>query len=57
MKAVAPESDLLLVVGSKNSSNSKRLVEVCEQVGVPAYLVDDCTEVRPQWLTNVQTWR
>ena len=47
MKAVAPESDLLLVVGSKNSSNSMRLVEVCKQAGVPAYLIDDATQVDP----------
>jgi len=39
-----------LVVGSRNSSNSKRLVEVCEGAGVPAYLIDDFSEVRPEWL-------
>jgi 4-hydroxy-3-methylbut-2-en-1-yl diphosphate reductase len=52
VKAVAPESDLLLVVGSKNSSNSMRLVEVCKQAGVPAYLIDDFTQVQEQWLAN-----
>ena len=41
VKAVAPLCETLLVVGSQNSSNSRRLVEVCQQVGVPAYLVDD----------------
>src|SRR6478735_10281685 len=46
VKAVAPVSDLLLVVGSTNSSNSMRLVEVCKQAGVPAYLVDDWTQVK-----------
>ena len=50
VKAVAPVCDLLLVVGSRNSSNSKRLVEVCEGAGVPAYLVDDYGEVRQEWL-------
>ena len=50
VKAVVPMCDLLLVVGSQNSSNSRRLVEVCEQGGVPAYLVDDYTEVKPEWL-------
>lgn len=50
VKAVAPLCDVLLVVGSKNSSNSRRLVEVCEIAGVPAYLVDDLTEVRSEWL-------
>ena len=55
VKAVAPESDLLLVVGSKNSSNSMRLVEVCKQAGVPAYLVDDATQVDPSWLANASS--
>lgn len=55
VKAVAPMCDLLLVVGSQNSSNSKRLVEVCEKSGVPAYLVDDLTEVKDAWLDGVKT--
>lgn len=55
VKAVAPLCDLLLVVGSRNSSNSLRLVEVCDQAGVPAYLVDDHSEVNPEWLVSVNT--
>lgn len=55
VKAVAPESDLLLVVGSRNSSNSMRLVEVSLQAGVPAYLVDDWTQVNEAWLPGVRT--
>ncbi|MCX6593381.1 MAG: 4-hydroxy-3-methylbut-2-enyl diphosphate reductase [Acidobacteria bacterium] len=55
VKAVAPLCDLLLVVGSQNSSNSRRLVEVCEKSGVPAYLVDDERDVNPDWLTGVNT--
>jgi 4-hydroxy-3-methylbut-2-enyl diphosphate reductase len=55
VKAVVPLCELLLVVGSQNSSNSRRLVEVCEKMGVPAYLVDDLTEVQQQWLENIQT--
>jgi 4-hydroxy-3-methylbut-2-enyl diphosphate reductase len=55
VKAVVPLCELLLVVGSQNSSNSRRLVEVCEKMGVPAYLVDDLTEVRREWLENIQT--
>lgn len=55
VKAVAPLADLLLVVGSQNSSNSKRLVEVCEGMGVPAYLVDDYREVRLEWLKDAST--
>jgi 4-hydroxy-3-methylbut-2-en-1-yl diphosphate reductase len=54
VKAVAPESDLLLVVGSKNSSNSMRLVEVCKQAGVPAYLIDDSSQVQADWLAGAQ---
>ena len=54
VKAVVPLCELLLVVGSQNSSNSRRLVEVCEKMGVPAYLVDDQSEIRPEWL-EVQT--
>ena len=55
VKAVAPLCDMLLVVGSQNSSNSRRLVEVCEQLGIPAYLVDDLSEVRGEWLGSVNT--
>jgi 4-hydroxy-3-methylbut-2-enyl diphosphate reductase len=55
VKAVAPLTDVLLVVGSRNSSNSRRLVEVCEKEGVPSYLVDDATEVQPSWLESIQT--
>lgn len=55
VKAVAPLCDLLLVVGSKNSSNSQRLVEVCQNSGVPAYLVDDESDVQAEWLPGVST--
>jgi 4-hydroxy-3-methylbut-2-enyl diphosphate reductase len=54
VKGAAPACDLLLVVGSRNSSNSMRLVEVCEKNGVPAYLVDDAGEVDPAWLKGVK---
>jgi len=55
VKAIAPESDLLLVVGSRNSSNSRRLVEVSEKAGVPSYLVDDRNQINPEWLLNANT--
>ncbi len=55
VKAVAPLCEALLVVGSQNSSNSRRLVEVCQKAGVPAYLLDDLSEVEPQMLQNVNT--
>jgi 4-hydroxy-3-methylbut-2-en-1-yl diphosphate reductase len=54
VKAVAAFCDLLLVVGSQNSSNSKRLVEVGENTGVRSYLVNDWGDVNQDWLTGVQ---
>src|ERR1700758_2772862 len=50
VKAVVPLCQLLLVVGSQNSSNSRRLVEVCQKTGVAAHLIDDLGEVQPKWL-------
>ena len=55
VKAVVPLCQMLLVVGSQNSSNSRRLVEVCQKIGVPAYLIDDFGEVQPEWLDGVET--
>ncbi|MBM3753309.1 MAG: 4-hydroxy-3-methylbut-2-enyl diphosphate reductase [Acidobacteria bacterium] len=55
VKAVAPMTELLLVVGSKNSSNSQRLVEVCRKEGRPAYLVDDESDVRSEWLNGINS--
>ena len=56
VKAMAPECDLVLVVGSQNSSNSKRLVEVALQAGATAsYLVDYAREVDESWLDGVET--
>ena len=55
VKAVVPLCDVLLVVGSQNSSNSRRLVEVCQNEGVPSYLLDDSGEVNPAWLDHCQT--
>lgn len=55
VKAVAPLCQLLLVVGSQNSSNSKRLVEVCRKSGVPAYLIDDRSFLREAWFEGVNT--
>ncbi len=54
VKALAGEVDLLLVIGSKNSSNSCRLKEVSESVGTRAYLIDDVTEIDPAWLEGVR---
>ena len=48
VKELIGEIDLLLVIGSRNSSNSNRLVEVARADGVPAYLIDDETEIEPE---------
>jgi 4-hydroxy-3-methylbut-2-enyl diphosphate reductase len=53
VKAVSQHCDLLLVVGSQNSSNSKRLVEVGDNFGVRSYLVNDRSDVNPGWLDGV----
>ncbi len=56
VKQIAAESDLVIVVGSANSSNSKRLVEVAKDYGAAAsYLVDDASFVREEWLEGVRT--
>jgi 4-hydroxy-3-methylbut-2-en-1-yl diphosphate reductase len=54
VKELVGEIDLLLVIGSRNSSNSNRLVEVARADGVPAYLIDDETEIDPAWLDGVR---
>lgn len=50
VKAMANRIDVMIVVGSKNSSNSNRLREVAETEGIPAYLVDDAEHISPTWL-------
>jgi 4-hydroxy-3-methylbut-2-enyl diphosphate reductase len=55
VSAIAGESDVVIVVGSPNSSNSLRLVEVAERLGTPAHLVDDATGLLPEWLENANT--
>jgi 4-hydroxy-3-methylbut-2-enyl diphosphate reductase len=52
---IAADSDVVLVIGSANSSNSLRLVEVSQAQGTPAYLVEDATQVLPQWLEGAAT--
>lgn len=53
VKDVAHQADLLLVVGSENSSNSNRLVEVSTNLGTPSYLIDKADDIRPEWLDGV----
>jgi 4-hydroxy-3-methylbut-2-enyl diphosphate reductase len=54
VKAMAGKVDVVIVVGSKNSSNSNRLREVAENDGVPAYLVDGAEQIDPQWMAGKQ---
>src|SRR6204780_5771411 len=54
-KHVASDADLLLVVGSDNSSNSKRLVEVARSLGTEAHLIDNYSNIRPEGLQGVRT--
>jgi 4-hydroxy-3-methylbut-2-enyl diphosphate reductase len=55
VRAVAAESDLVLVAGSKNSSNSVRLVERAERAGTPAHLIDGPEDIELSWLEGVST--
>jgi len=52
VKALAPQCDVVIVVGSPTSSNSNRLREVAENLGVPAYMVDHAGEIDPQWASG-----
>jgi len=53
VRELARKVDLLLVVGARNSSNSNRLREVCEQYGIAAHLIQDETEIKPSWFENI----
>jgi 4-hydroxy-3-methylbut-2-enyl diphosphate reductase len=55
IKTLAQRCDVVIVVGSPNSSNSNRLREVAEQLGVPAYMVDNATELQPVWVEGKKT--
>lgn len=55
LKALLPQADVALVVGSQNSSNSSRLAEVAREHGRPAYLVDTAAEIDPAWFGGQET--
>ncbi len=55
VRQLAPSADFTLVVGSKNSSNSIRLTEISETDGTPAHLIDDASELQPEWFEGVET--
>ena len=54
VKVLAPQVDVVIVVGSPNSSNSNRLRELAEKMGVSAYMVDNADDVQVAWFVNVQ---
>jgi 4-hydroxy-3-methylbut-2-enyl diphosphate reductase len=53
VKELLGEVGMLLVIGSRNSSNSNRLVEVAQAAGVPAYLIDDAEEIDDSWFEGI----
>jgi 4-hydroxy-3-methylbut-2-enyl diphosphate reductase len=55
VKVLASRASLIIVVGSRNSSNSNRLREVAEKLGSQAYLVDDASQINPDWLKGKET--
>lgn len=55
VRDLAGQADLVLVVGSKNSSNSNRLAELAQRVGKPSYLIDSADDINPAWLRDVDT--
>ncbi len=55
VSTLAPEAQLVLVIGSKNSSNSNRLVDRAKEIGAQGYLVDDQSEIQPEWFVGIDT--
>ncbi len=55
VRELANSVDMILVVGSKNSSNSNRLREIGEELGKPSYLIDDADALRPEWFRTVSS--
>jgi len=55
VRDLAGEVETILVVGSRNSSNSNRLREIGEELGRPSYLIDDADALRPEWFVGVRS--
>jgi 4-hydroxy-3-methylbut-2-enyl diphosphate reductase len=55
VRELAKQVDLILVVGSRNSSNSNRLREIGEELGRPAYLIDDASAMQPEWFRRIES--
>ncbi|PHM37399.1 4-hydroxy-3-methylbut-2-enyl diphosphate reductase [Xenorhabdus mauleonii] len=53
VRDLASGADVVLVVGSKNSSNSNRLAELAQRVGKPAYLIDSADDIKEEWITGI----
>ncbi|AJR00646.1 MULTISPECIES: 4-hydroxy-3-methylbut-2-enyl diphosphate reductase [Hafnia] len=53
VRNLAAEAEVVLVVGSKNSSNSNRLAELAQRAGIPAFLIDSAEDIREEWLEGV----
>ncbi len=55
VSALAPQADVVIVLGSQNSSNSRRLAEIAASLNKPAYLIDGVHELQPEWFNGAQT--
>ncbi|MBK5143251.1 4-hydroxy-3-methylbut-2-enyl diphosphate reductase [Budviciaceae bacterium BWR-B9] len=55
VRNLALQSDMVLVVGSKNSSNSNRLAELAQRIGKPAYLIDTAEDIQEEWVKNLNS--
>lgn len=55
VRHLAQQVDMILVVGSRNSSNSNRLREIGAELGLPSYLIDDASALQPEWFSGVET--
>ncbi|WP_340610431.1 4-hydroxy-3-methylbut-2-enyl diphosphate reductase [Xenorhabdus bharatensis] len=53
VRDLATDADVVLVVGSKNSSNSNRLAELAQRMGKPAYLIDSAEDIKEEWVDNI----
>lgn len=54
VRALSKDADIVIVVGSTNSSNSNRLKELAEQIGVPSHLVDQPEQIKQEWFNNIE---
>ncbi|NDC64043.1 MAG: 4-hydroxy-3-methylbut-2-enyl diphosphate reductase [Planctomycetia bacterium] len=55
VRILAPDADIVIVLGSRNSSNSQRLAELAADTGIPAHLIDGASEIDPGWFTGDET--